>query len=52
MVIDASLLNTQYYKLRSKDSGVIQGKEKIPSKHLGVVPIAKGAFKSPSATID
>ena len=27
IVLDASLLNTQHYKVRIKDSGAIQGKE-------------------------
>ena len=47
MVLDASLLNTQHYKVRIKGSGTIQGKELRPLLHLGVVAIGKGAFGSP-----
>ena len=42
MVLDASLLNTQHYKVR------IKGKELLPPLHLGAVAIEKGAFGSPS----
>ena len=41
MVLDASLLNTQHYKVR------IKGKV----KYLGVVAIEKGAFGSPSTMV-
>ena len=49
MVLDASLLNTQHYKVRIKGK-VEQSKEKEshPPLHLGVVAIEKGDFGSPS----
>ena len=43
IVIDATLLNTQHYKVR------IKGKVENPRK--GVVAIAKGAFGLPSTTV-
>ena len=49
MVRDATLLNTQYHKVRIKDK-VEQSREwnsALP-EHLGVVAIEKGAFESPS----
>ena len=52
MVLGASLLNTQRYKVRIKGkSGAIQGKELRPPLHLGVEAIEKGAFWSPSTTV-
>ena len=51
IVLDASWLNTQHYKVRIKGSGAIQGKELRPPLHLGVVAIEKGAFESLSTTI-
>ena len=58
LVLDASLLNIQYYKIRIniiryglKVSGAIQEKELSPPMHLGVVPIEKGTFRSPSTTV-
>ena len=48
MVLDASLLNTQHYKVRVKGK-VEQSREK--SSTLGVVAIEKGAFGSPSTTV-
>ena len=47
MVLDATLLNTQYYKVRIKggQSGAIQGKKKRPPLHLGVVAIEKGVLQ-------
>ena len=45
-----ALLNTQYYKVRIKGSGAIQGKEYHPL-HLGVVAIEKGAIVSSSTTV-
>ena len=51
MVLDATLLNTQHYKVRIKGSGAIQGKELDPPLHLGVVAIEKGALGSPSTTV-
>ena len=50
-VLDASLLNSQHYKVRIKESGAIQGKELRPSLHLNVVAIEKGVFESPSITV-
>ena len=41
MVLTASLINTQHYKVRFK------GKEWHPPLQLGVVAIEKGAFESP-----
>ena len=46
MVLDATLLNTQHYKVRIKDK-VEQSRERgsaLPL-HLGVVAIEKGAFR-------
>ena len=45
MVLDASSLNAQYYKVR------FLGKVYYPPLHLDVVAIEKGAFESPSTTI-
>ena len=46
MVLDASLHNTQDYKVR------IKGKVKqFRELHLGVVAIEKGAFRSPSTMV-
>ena len=48
MVLDASLLNTQHYKVRIKGK-VEQSREGVaPPLHLGVVAIEKGAFGLPS----
>ena len=46
MVLDSSLLNTQEYKVCIKGNEAIQGKEKCPPQHLGVIAIEKGAFGS------
>ena len=53
MVLDASLLNTLHYKVRIK-SKVEQSRERSGALplHLGVVAIEKGAFGSPSTTMD
>ena len=52
MVLDASLLNTQHYKVRFKGKvGVIQGKEKRPPLHIGVVVVEKGAMWSLSTKV-
>ena len=48
MVLDASLFNTQHYKVRIKGRGEILGKDQCPPLHLGVVAIEKGAFGLPS----
>ena len=46
MVLDATLLNTQHYKIRIKGK-VKQGQEWSSTPlHLGVVAIEKGTFKS------
>ena len=52
MVLDASLLNTQHYKIR------INGKVEQPGEessalpfHLGVLAIGKGAFGSRSTIV-
>ena len=46
MVLDAALLNTQYYKVKGK---VEQSREWSSAPlHFGVVAIEKGAFGSPS----
>ena len=47
MVLDATLLNTQHYKIRIKGSGAIKGIEWCSLLHLGVVAIEKGSFRSP-----
>ena len=48
MVLDASVLNTQHYKVRIKEK-VEQSRERSSALplHLGVVAIEKGAFGSP-----
>ena len=52
MVLDATLLSTQHYKVRIKGK-VEQSKERSSAHplHLGVVAIEKGAFESPSTTV-
>ena len=51
VVLDASLLNTQHYKVRIKGK-VEQCREwSSTNQHLGVVAIQKGAFGSPSTTV-
>ena len=52
MVLDASLHNTQYYKVWVKDK-VEQYKEKSRTLllHLGVVAIEKGTLGSPSTML-
>ena len=49
MILDAALLNTQYYKVRIKGK-LEQSREKssTPPLHLCVVAIEKGAFRLPS----
>ena len=51
VILDATLLNTQHYKVRVKVNGAIQGKEKRPPQCLDVVAIKKGAFGSSSTTV-
>ena len=43
MVLDATLLNTQHYKVRVKWSN--PGNGVAPSRHFGVVAIEKGGFE-------
>ena len=51
MVLDASLLNTQHYKVWIKGK-VEQSREGVaPSLHIGVVAIEKGAFGLPSTMV-
>ena len=51
MVLDASLLKTQHYKVRIKGK-VEQSRERSSAPlHLCVVAIEKGAFWSPSTTV-
>ena len=52
MVLDATLLNTQHYKVRIKGK-VEQSKERssVLPLHLGVVAIEKGAFRLPSTMV-
>ena len=45
MVLDASLFNSQRYKVRNK------GKVERPPPHLGVVAIEKEAFRSLSTKV-
>ena len=47
MVLDASLLNTQHYKVQIKGK-VSQSWERSSALQIGVVAIEKGAFWSPS----
>ena len=51
MVIDASFLNTQHYKVKIKDKCSNPRKEVAPSVHLSVVAIEKEAFGWPSNTV-
>ena len=50
MVLDATLLNTQHYKVRIK-GWVEQSKERSCTLNLGVVAIEKGAFESHSIRV-
>ena len=52
MVLDATLFNTQHYKVRIKGK-VKQSRERSSTLplHLGVVAIEKGAFGSPSTIV-
>ena len=52
MVLDASLLNTQHYKVQIKGK-VKQSRERssTPHTHFGVVAIQKVAFESPLTTV-
>ena len=45
MVLDASMLNNQHYKVRFKGKvGQSWGRSSAPTEHLGVVAIEKAAF--------
>ena len=48
MVLDASLLNTQHYKVRFKGKVEKSRERSSAPLHLGVVAIERGAFRSPS----
>ena len=50
MVLDASLLNTQHYKVGIKGKGE-QSRKRSSTLHLGIVAIEKGAFGPPSTTV-
>ena len=52
MVLDASLLNTQQFKVRVKGK-MEQSKERSSASplHFGVVAIEKGAFRLPLTTV-
>ena len=50
MVLDASLLNTQQYKVRIKGKEE-PSRERSSALHLGVVAIEKGTFGSPSTEV-
>ena len=51
MILDASLVNTQYYKVRIKDKVGQSWERSSAPLHLGVVAIGKGAFGSPSTKV-
>ena len=51
MVLDTTLLNPQQYKVRIKGKVEQYMEWRVPSLHLGIVAIEKGAFGSPSATV-
>ena len=51
MVLYATLLNTQQYKVRIKGKVDQSRKRSCTPLHLGVVAIEKGAFGSPSSKV-
>ena len=51
MVLDASLFNTQHFKVRIKVKWSNPGKGVAPPLHLCVVAIEKGALGLPSTTV-
>ena len=51
MVLDASLLSTQHYKVRIKGKVEQSRKGVAPPLHIGVVAIEKGAFGLPSTMV-
>ena len=52
IVLDAFLINTQFYTVRIKIKGD-QSRERstAPALHLSLVAIEKGAFESPSTKV-
>ena len=52
VVLDASLLNTQHCKVRSKGKGSNPNKGVAPHLHIGVVAIEERPFRSPSTIVD
>ena len=51
MILDATLLNTQHYKVRIKGKVEQSRKRSNAPLLVGVVAIEKGAFESPSTTV-
>ena len=51
MVLDASLLNNQQYKVRIKGSGAIQVKKSRPPLHLGALAVANFTY-NPAKSVD
>ena len=51
MVLDASLLNTQHYKVQVKGNWSNSEKGVAPPTHLGIVAIKKGNFGFLSITV-
>ena len=52
MILDASLLNTEHYKVRIKGNRSIPGKGIASPQHHYVVAVEKETFRSASTTID
>ena len=48
MVLDGSMLNTQHYKVWIKGKWTNPQKGSVPSPHLSVVAIEKGAYSRPT----
>ena len=51
MVLDATLFNTQHYKVRIKGKMGQSWERSSAIPHLGVVAIEKGTFGSPSTMV-
>ena len=51
IVLDDSLLNTQHWKVQTKGKWSNPEKGVVPTLHLSVVAIEKGAFELPSTTV-
>ena len=49
IILDATLLYTQHYKVRIKDK--VEQSRECSSVHFGVVAIENGAFGSPSTKV-